>query len=388
MTKPILALDEDEQALRSAARSFLAAHSPISDLRHLRDDPGSTAGMRPVVWQKMAELDWLGLTVDERDGGSGAGYFQQGILFEELGRALVLSPLLAVAEALPCLDGSCGTPIAPQLASVLAGTTIMCLAHRESSHYTPELVAATARATDSGFVVSGCKQFVAYAGLADKLIVSARLSGQTRDRNGLALFVVDSTARGLEVEPLRLVDSTPRAHVRFDNVEIEAAGLIAQNATAADLLDRCHDVATALQAAEMLGSLSAALELTVAHLKTRVQFGAIIGTFQALAHRAARMFIAQELATSAVRAALRSLDGSNSDGAAVDVSVAKVTVNEAFSLIAREGVQMHGGMGMTDEADIGLYLKRSQTAVALGGDSGYHRRRIARYELSRQSAPA
>ena len=301
MTAPILAHDEDEQALRSAARSFLAAHSPISDLRRLRDEPGS-AGMCPVVWKKMAELDWLGLAVDEHQGGSGAGYFQQGIIFEELGRALVLSPLLAVAEALPCLDGSHGTPVAPQLASVLAGTTIVCLAHRESAHYIPELVATTARATDSGFVLSGRKQFVAYAGLADELIISARLSGQPRDRNGLGLFVVDSAARGLEVEPLRLIDSTPRAHVRLDDVHVGASALIAQNVTAADLLDRCHDVATALQAAEMLGSLSAALELTVTHLKNRVQFEAIIGTFQALQHRAARMLIAQELATSAVRA--------------------------------------------------------------------------------------
>ena len=344
--------------------------------------------MRPKVWQQMAELDWVGLTVDEQHGGSGAGYFQQGIVFEELGRALVLSPLLATAEVLPCLAGSDGTPVAPQLDAVLAGTSIACLAHHESGYYTPDLVATTARATDSGYVLSGRKQFVGYAGQADQVIVSARLSGQPRDRDGIGLFVVDSTARGLDVERLRLMDSVPRAHVNLRDVHVESTALIAQSGCAADILDRCHDVATALQAAEMLGALDAALELTVAHLKTRVQFEAIIGTFQALQHRAARMLIAKELATSAVRAALRSLNGADAGARAVDVSVAKVMVNDAFSLIAREGVQMHGGMGMTDEADIGLYLKRSQTASALGGDSGYHRRRIARLKLPRNEAPA
>ncbi|ORA11655.1 acyl-CoA dehydrogenase family protein [Mycobacterium arosiense] len=378
MSAVSLALDEDEVALRAAARGFVAAHSPVADVRALRDEPDS-AGMRATVWRQMLDMEWPAMAVSTDRGGVGAGYYPLGVIFEELGHNLVLSPLLAVCQALTCLQNAGGERGSALLASVLAGQSLAIVAHQESNHHAVSRVRTCVEQTSQGYSLSGEKRFALYGAQADAYLVSARLSGE--DSAPLGLFVVDAGQPGVSVKACRLMDSQPRAHLLFNEVALDRAALLIGPDSAATVLDEAIDVATGLLSAEMLGSLSAALQLTVDHLKHRVQFGAVIGSFQALQHRAARMLVAEEMTTSTVRAALRSLDEQPRD-AAETVSVAKLWANEAFSLIAREGVQMHGGLGMTDEVDIGLYLKRAQVACSQWGDSTFHRRRIAAHKLS------
>lgn len=377
MSIATLALNEDEQALRSAARGFVAAHSPVADVRALRDEPGS-AGMRTAVWRQMVDMEWPAMAVSTDRGGVGAGLYPLGVIFEELGGNLVLSPLLTVCQALSCLQNASGERATAVLADVIGGCSLVTVAHQEGAHHGFSAVKTCAEQTPRGYRLSGTKRFALYGAQADAYLVSAHMSGEASAP--LALFVVDANQRGVSIAPCRLMDSQPRAHLQFNGVALDQTALLVDSDSATEVLDEATDVATGLLAAEMLGSLSAALQLTVNHLQQRVQFGAIIGSFQALQHRAARMLVAQEMTTSTVRAALRRLDEAPR-AAGEAVSVAKLWANEAFSLVAREGVQMHGGLGMTDEVDIGLYLKRAQVACSQLGDSGFHRRRIAAFKL-------
>jgi alkylation response protein AidB-like acyl-CoA dehydrogenase len=327
----------------------------------------------------MLDMEWPAMAVHTDHGGVGAGHYPLGVIFEELGRNLVLSPLIAVCQALSCLQNTGGDRAAALLQEVMTGHSLATVAHQEGAHHSASAVTTHAEQTPQGYRLSGTKRFVLYGAQADAYLVSARLSGD--GSAGLALFVVNAGQTGLSIEPLRLMDAQPRAHVRLSEVAVDHTALLAGPDSAACVLDEATDIATGLLAAEMLGSLSAALQLTVNHLQQRVQFGTTIGSFQALQHRAARMLVAQEMTTSTVRAALRCLDESPRD-AAEPVSVAKLWANDAFDLIAREGVQMHGGLGMTDEVDIGLYLKRARVTSAQWGDSGFHRRRIAAHKLA------
>jgi alkylation response protein AidB-like acyl-CoA dehydrogenase len=385
MSAANLVLSEEETMLRSSARSFLGAQSPVADVRALRDDPGS-AGVRAKVWQQMVELEWPAMAIDDADGGVGAGYYPLGVIFEELGRNLVLSPLLTVCQALACLQRTGHQRATAVRAETLNGRALVVLADQETAHHDPGVIGTRFEETSDGYILGGTKRFVLHGGQADAYVVSARLVGTPpHHAEGTALFLVDAADPGVSIERFRLIDSQPRAHLRFTDVALSRSALIADPKSGAEVLAECTEVATALLAAEMLGSLSAALELTVAHLRQRVQFGVPIGSFQALQHRAARMLVAQEMTTSAVRAALRALDEDPGQAAAA-VSVAKIWANDAFQQIAREGVQMHGGLGMTDEADIGLYLKRAQVASAQSGDSRFHRRRIATLKLDEESS--
>jgi acyl-CoA dehydrogenase len=340
--------------------------------------------MRAKVWQQMVELDWPAIAVDAAHGGVGAGYHPLGVIFEELGRNLAMSPLLAVCQALVCLQRSAQARAAATRTEMLNGRALVVLADQETAHHDVAEVRTGFIRAPGGYALNGTKRFVPYGAQADGYLVSAHLAGVPGRAGGTALFLVDAANPGVSIERLRLLDSQPRAHLTFTEVVVSPSALIAGPESGASVLDECTEVATALLASEMLGSLSAALELTVAHLRQRVQFGVPIGSFQALQHRAARMLVAQELATSAVRTALRALDDDPGQ-AAEAVSVAKIWANDAFQLIAREGVQMHGGLGMTDEADIGLYLKRAQIATMQYGDSRFHRRRLAALKLAEES---
>lgn len=370
-----LALTEDQQILQSTAREFVAANAPVTHLRGLRDGKDAT-GFSRDLWKEMAKLGWAGLTFDEASGGSGLGYAELAVLFEECGRTLVPSPFLASAVlGAECVRRGADEALRTQiLSSVAQGETLLALALDERARFAPYDVETKAEKSGDGYRLAGEKRFVLDGHVADRLVVVARTSGRAGDRDGLTLFLVDKLAKGVTVTRTIMVDNRNAALVKLEGVEPEA--VLGEVDRGADILDPALDRATAALCAEMVGLMTEAFEQTIEYLKTREQFGVKIGTFQALKHRAAEMFAELELSRSIVRELASAIDDDGPDVPAL-VSVAKARCSDAASLISREMLQMHGGIGMTDEADIGFYLKRARVSELSFGDASYHRDRFA-----------
>lgn len=370
-----LVLTEEQELLRETAKEFLNEHSPVARARELSDP----VGFSRELWKEMAQLGWTGIVLPEEYDGSELGYAELGVILEECGRRLVPEPFVSTV----LLGGNAillaGSPeqrksILPGIAS---GEKLLALAFQEQGRFDPYAVATKAERTGSGFCLTGEKLFVLDAHVADHLVVTARTSGGPRERAGLGLFLVDPAASGVSILRTTMVDGRNAARVRLDGVDVEACQLLGDPDAGADVLDRVFDRATVGLAAEMLGGFSEAFERTIEYLKTREQFGVPIGSFQALKHRAAEMFCELELSRSVVMAALRSVDGDETEAPSL-VSAAKARCSDAFVHIACEALQMHGGIGMTDEEEIGLFLKRGRAAALTFGDGSYHRDRYAR----------
>lgn len=368
-----LTLNEEQRLLRDAARSFLADRSPLSRIRVLRDERDAT-GFSRVLWQEMAELGWLGIQLPEAYGGSGMGLREVGVIMAECGRVLAPEPLLSTvllgANAV-ALSGN-ETLRAEVLPAVATGERLIAFALEERGRFNPYAIETTAVSTAGGFSITGEKRFVLDGHTADQMVVVARTSGVAGDRDGLALLLVDANAEGVEIVRTTMVDGRNAARVKFSGVTVSAERLLGD----AGLLDRVLDQATLGLAAEMVGMAEETFEQTLAYLKEREQFGVKIGTFQALRHRAVEMFAELEFARSLVLDGLAAVDDGRDD-ASLCVSAAKVQANKAARLIGAEGIQMHGGMGMTDELDIGLFFKRLRAADITLGDVSYHLRRFA-----------
>jgi acyl-CoA dehydrogenase len=374
-----LVLGEDQELLAKTAADFAAEKSPVSRVRALRDadDP---LGFSPALWKEMAELGWVGIPFPEAFGGADMGLAELCVVLEALGRNLAPEPFLS--SVLLCgralLRG--GSPAQQQrwLPRVAAGDAFLALAHQEAaSRYDLRRIATRAERAGEGFRLRGEKVHVIDGGAAHALVVAARTSGAEGDADGITLFLVEATARGLSRERLRRVDSRGAAQVCLDGVEVGADALVGSEGRGGDLLEDVVDGACVGLCAEMLGAMSECFERTLHYLKNRVQFGVPIGSFQALKHRAADMFTEIELARSVVMAAARAVDAGDADARKL-VSLAKARCSEAFVLVANEGVQMHGGIGMTDEHDIGFYMKRARVAASTFGDAAFHRDRWAR----------
>ena len=370
-----LVLSEEHQLLRDTAREFVRSKSSLKRVRALRDS-GDAIGFSRDLWLEMAKLGWTGIVLPERYGGSGLGYSHLMVVLEELGRGLVPEPMIpTVLGSAALLLGGSETQKHTFLAAIAKGETLVALGYQEAqSRFDSRTVSTRAEKVGEAWRLSGEKRLVLGGPAADWLIVSARTSGAVGDRSGTTLFVVDPKASGLTVTRQSLVDGRPAAVVRLDRVEVDRAAIVGELDLGAPLLEAALDRATAAVAAEMLGSMSAAFEMTLEYLKTRKQFGVLIGTFQALKHRAAIVYTETELARSAVMTACFALDEGRSDASQL-VSLAKARLSDAFVLAANEAVQMHGGIGMTDEHDIGLYLKRARATEMTFGDSAWHRRR-------------
>jgi len=373
-----LTLNSEQQMLKDNARQFVREHAPVSHLRKLRDTKDAT-GFSTDVYRKMVELGWSGIVVPEQYGGMGLGYTELGVVLEECGRTLVPHPLMSSV----LLAGGCvleaGTEEQKKavLPAIAEGTGMAALAFEEAKRFNPYQVATKAEKRGSGYVLSGRKTFVLDAHVADKLVVSARTSGAPGDRAGITLFLIEAEQSGVKIERTSMVDSRNAGRVQLEGVEVPATSVLGAVDKGADVLDPVLDRATICHAAEMLGLVSQAYETTLEYLKTRVQFDALIGTFQALQHRAVDMFCELELCKSVVIDALTAIDEKRGD-VAVMASVTKARLTDASRLITREAVQLHGGIGMTDEHDIGFYLKRGAASELLLGDSAYHRDRFAR----------
>ena len=372
-----LTLTSDVRLVQDTALSFFADKSPIKALRTLRDTRDADGFSRPL-WREMAELGWTGFVVPEEYGGSGFGLVGLGMVMEAAGRTLAATPLLSTsvigASALT-LAGSAAQKDT-HLPGLVAGETIFALALEEGPHHAPTSIATSATKRGGGYRLSGRKVFVLDGHVADTLIVAARTAGSVADKGGITLFLVPGEAPGVSRQRAVMVDSRNAAIVTFDNVEVADQAALGPIGGGADLLDAVLDRARVALAAEMLGSAAECFERTVQYLKDRKQFGVQIGSFQALKHRAAQMFCEIEVTRSAVLAALSTFDDGANDAAAL-ASLAKTKANDTFFLVGNEGVQMHGGIGMTDEHDIGFFTKRARVAMATFGNSAFHRDRYA-----------
>lgn len=371
------ALSEEQQMLQTMAKEFVSRESSLRRVRSLREDP---IGFSREIWKKMAGLGWLGMTLPEALGGQHLGEVETVVVMEELGRGLMPEPMLAsvLLGGNVLLLGGSEAQQREWLPRLAQGEALFSLGYLErQSRYDPFDVATSAARDGSGWVLNGQKTFVPDAEAADRIVVTARTGGGRRDREGVALFLIDPNATGVSLVNIPAMDWRKRFEVNLDNVRVDdearLAGELPPDMALADTLER----ATVGLSAEMLGAMNEAFRMTLEYLKTRKQFGVPIGSFQALKHRCADQFVQTELARSSVYYAAMCLD-ENMPDAAIAVSTAKARCNDAFHLIANESIQMHGGIGMTDEHDIGFFFKRARVAEVTLGDSTYHRDRYAR----------
>jgi alkylation response protein AidB-like acyl-CoA dehydrogenase len=368
---------EEQQLLREVARTFLDEHAPIADLRRLRDEVDPD-GFSRAAWKEMAELGWAGIPFDEEYGGAGLGYTELGVVLQECGRTLAATPLVAsvlLGGTAVALAGN-ETQRKEVLTPLCAGERLLAMGLQESGHHRPYAVTTRAERQGDDWLLTGAKEFVLDGHVADQLVIVARVAGSPDDRDGLALFLVDADAPGVRRERRIMVDGRNAARIALDGVRVAGGAALGEPGHAADALDATLDRATAGLCAEMLGGVEAAFDKTLAFLKVRQQFGVPIGSFQALKHRAAKMFIEVELSKTVVLEALQALD-TGADDAARLTSIAKAKLGDAAQLVSNEGVQLHGGIGVTDEEDIGLFLKRSRVQQRTFGDAAWHRDRFA-----------
>jgi len=371
-------LNEEQSMLRDAAKSWTQEKSPVTAFRKMRDS-GVEIGYDVNAWNEMAEMGWAGVIIPEEYGGSAFGYLSMGLILEELGRTLTASPLIAsgVGAASALVLGGSDAQKSEWLPKIADGSVVGALAVDEGPHHAPEKVALAATKSGAGYSLSGTKTFVIEGLAANLLVVSARTSGKPGDKDGITLFLVPADAKGVSRKRLALADSRGAANITFDKVEVDADAVLGAADKGWDVLEKTLDRVRAALAAEMLGAANQAFETTLDYLKVRVQFGQVIGSFQALQHRAAKMFTDLELARSAVEAALQAIDADSPDVPEL-VSLSKAKMGDVFHLVSNEMVQMHGGIGMTDAHDAGFYLKRARAAEAAFGSQSYHRDRYAR----------
>lgn len=375
-------LNEEQNMLKDTAKDFVTNNAPIEQLRKLRDGDNAD-GFDRDTWNSMVELGWAGIPFPEEHGGLAFGYKGLGVVTEESGRTLTASPLFAtvwVGGTIVNIGGS-DAQKADLIPKIASGETLLALALEESHRHSPYGVAATAASAGDGYTISGSKKFVLDGHVADKLIVAARTSGAAGDRDGISLFLVDRDADGVAVTRTKMVDSRNAANIELSNVSVGADALVGEAGGGADILDQALDIARIGISAEMVGAAQECFDRTVAYLKEREQFGVPIGSFQALKHRAANMFCELELSKSCVLEALTALDEDRgAEEVAKLASLTKAKVGETFHLVSREGIQMHGGIGMTDEFDIGFFIKRAAVCEQTFGDVGYHRNRYGELE--------
>jgi acyl-CoA dehydrogenase len=375
-----LVLSDEQELLQRTAREFVAGRSSLKRIRALRDtnDPD---GFSRGLWKEMAQLGWTGIAIPEAYGGLGLGHLDLMIVMEAAGRGLLPEPLLSTVAlgGSTLLLGGTEEQKREHLSAVAAGERLLAVAYQEEgSRYRLSHVEATAHREQGGWVLRGKKIQVLDAHVADWLVVAARTAGAPTDERGITLFLLRGDTPGVRVERQARIDSRNAGLVHLAEVRVPAEAVLGEVDAGGALLARVVDRATVALTAEMLGSMHAAFDMTLEYLRTRVQFGVPIGSFQALKHRAAYLFAEIELTQSAVMHAHRVLDEGRDDAQiARAASLAKARVSETFMRVAHEAVQMHGGIGMTDEHDIGFYLKRARVAQMTFGDAAFHRDRYA-----------
>lgn len=370
-------LSEEQSMAAESARAFCTERAPVRQLRQLRDS-AHPDGFDRDTWRDMVELGWAAIPWSTALGGLDFGYRSLGVITEETGRTLLASPLHATVwiGGTACQLDTNEARRRELLPKLAGGELLMALALEESHHHAPYGVRMQARRDGNRYRLTGRKTMVIDGHVADKLIVVTRTSGVSGERSGLTVFLVDRTSRGVSTQRMQLIDSRNAAEVCFDDVAVSVDDVLGEVDAGSDFIDRVLDAGRIGLAAEMLGSLQECFDRTMTYLRERQQFGVPIGSFQALKHRAAKLYCDVELSRSCVISALLALDEpASADRVAPLASAAKAKVGDTFRQVALEAVQMHGGNGMTDEFDIGLFLKRAAVADVLLGDVRFHRDR-------------
>ncbi|OGB00091.1 MAG: acyl-CoA dehydrogenase [Burkholderiales bacterium RIFCSPHIGHO2_12_FULL_69_20] len=366
-----LILSEEQTMLRDSARDFLAEQAPVSQLRGLRDSNDAT-GFSRSLWQQFAEMGFTGVLVPEAQGGLGLGHVEAGVVMEQIGHQLCASPLLAsgIVAATALRQAGSGAQQAAWLPKIASGQAIATLAVDEAAKHRPQRLATQARAEGGGWVLDGAKTLVLDGHVADLLIVAARVG-----EAGTGLFLVDPKASGVTVERTVMVDAHNAARVRLQGLKLAADALLGTPETGAAALDATLDAGRCAAAAELIGLADEVFERTVAYIKERKQFGKLIGEFQGLQHRAATLYCDLEISRAALIKAQQALDADiagATNHASSAVAIAKARAGRSATTAVQEGVQMHGGMGMTDAFEIGFFMKRARVLQELWGDSNFH----------------
>ncbi|EDL49255.1 acyl-CoA dehydrogenase family protein [Erythrobacter sp. SD-21] len=369
--------DDDQAMLAETAQQFMAEEGAIAkQLRHWRDRDCKD-GFGHGLWKQFAEMGFTGMLVDEDDGGLGMGHVEAGIVLENIGRNLTPSPFLSSSVlAATALKHGSDDVRGRWLPGLIEGEKVYSVAIDEGAKHRPETIACKAEKSGNGFRLSGKKDFVVYGASSEMIVVAARTSGSDSDSDGITLFAVPRDADGMAHDSVRLVDSSMASHVTFDGVELDGDAVIGEVDGGREVLNAMLMAGRVGASSEGVGVAQGAMDMTVDYLKQRKQFGKLIGEFQALQHRAAHLYSEVEIARAVTIKAAQLLDG-GSEKADLMASVAKAKVAKAAGLAVKEGVQMHGGIGMTDEYDIGLYMKRDRALQEFLGDQYYHAGRVA-----------
>ena len=372
-----LVLNEEQQMLKESAQGFLAEFAPVAELRKQRD-AGSQTGYADNLWAQMANMGWAAILVPEAYGGLEFGHVGMGQIVEQTGRTLTASPLFATAVLGVTAINSAGSEAQKTelLCAIAAGEITTALAVDEKIHHAPTQISMTAVKQNGGYVLNGAKRFVADGSTADKLIVAARTAGEAGDIKGISLFVVDRSAAGVEVERTAMTDTRNYANISFNNVEVAETALLGEEGKGFKALSATLDAGNIYLAAELLGIAQESFDRTLQYLKERKQFGVLIGSFQSLQHRAADWWSQVELCKSVVLKALQAMDEADVKAPAL-ASIAKAKLCQVTELATNEAIQMHAGIGMTDEYEIGFFIKRARPAQMMFGDNSYHTDRFA-----------
>ena len=369
-----LTLSEEQAFLKDTAKKFAQEKTPTTHFREIRDNENPECFDREI-WQEMAAQGWSGILVPEEYGGSNFGLAGIGVVLEELGRTLTPSPLFATSVVCATILNKAGNDSQKKefLTKIASGEVTMAFALEEGPRHKPFSINLEAKKEGKNFILNGKKNFVIDGGFADYIIVVARTSEK---EDHLSLFILAKDEKGMNIIPTTMVDHKNAANIEFKEVIISEANLLGAQNDAKEIIEETLDISRAALSAEMLGGALEAFDITLNYLKEREQFGEKIGSFQALQHRAALMFTDLELCKSCVIEALTAYDEGSNDLQRI-VSLAKSKIGETFFNVSNEGVQMHGGVGVTDEYDIGLYMKRARVAEQTFGNSEYHRNRYA-----------
>ena len=372
-----LILNEEQQSLKDIAREFLQKNAPVTHFREIRDTKNEL-GYDKALWKEMVDLGWSGILIPEEYGGFDFGMVGMGSIFEEMGKTLTPSPLFSTGVLGASLISLGGNNSQKQslLPKIVDGSLTTALALEEGNRHSPYSINTKALKDGDNFKISGEKTFVIDGHTAGLLIVAARTDGSIDDSSGISLFLVDPNSKGIEITKTSMVDSRNAASIQFKDAIVSSSEILGEQNNGAGILEEVLDRAQIAISAEMLGNASQAFDITLEYLKERKQFGAVIGTFQALQHRAAEMYSELELTKSSVIAACNAVDENSNDLKRM-ASLAKFKAGETNYLVTNEAVQMHGGVGVTDEYDVGLFMKRARVTEQIFGNSEYHLDRYA-----------
>jgi alkylation response protein AidB-like acyl-CoA dehydrogenase len=372
-----LILSEEQEFLRDTAKNFAQDRTPVAHFRALRDNNDQNLWDKDI-WQEMVNLGWSGILIPEEFGGSNFGVAGISVILQECGKTLTPSPLFSTGVLGAYAISNFGTQEQKEkyLPKIVNGEITTALAVDESSHHDPSKTSLTAEKKEDNYILNGKKTFVIDGASADLLIVLTRTSGNSGELAGLTLFIMDSNANGINKIKLDMADSRNYANINFNDVICSNQDILGALESGGETVESILDIGRIAISAEMLGNAESAFETTIEYLKQRKQFGALIGTFQALQHRAAAMFCEIELTKSAVLAAVHGADERSNELQRLS-SLAKTVAGETLHLISNEAIQMHGGIGVTDEYDLGFFIKRSRVAEQIFGSSTYHTERYA-----------